>query len=66
MTATMKCPKCRTVATGSLAGKVGFSGAGGGPLLTPAPPTLYHFECRRPNCGHIWYPEASQIDSRTA
>jgi general stress protein YciG len=64
MTATMKCPKCQTVTTGALAGKVGFSGPGGGPLVTPTSPVLYHFECRRPDCGRVWYPEASEIDSR--
>jgi hypothetical protein len=63
MSATMKCPKCKTVTTGQLAGKVGFSGPGGGPLTTPTP-ERYHFECEHPNSGSIWYPDASEIDSR--
>jgi phage FluMu protein Com len=62
MDATMKCPRCHTVTTGALAGKVGFSG-GGGPLLTPAP-ERYHFECKQPNCGSVWYPDASEVDSK--
>jgi hypothetical protein len=63
MSATMKCPKCQTVTTGELAGKVGFSGSGGGPLDTPTP-DRYHFECQRPNCGGVWYPSASEVDSK--
>jgi hypothetical protein len=66
MTATMKCPKCQTVTRGELAGKVGFSGSGGGPLVTPAPEERYHFECRNPNCGCVWYPDASEVDARMA
>ena len=63
MSATMKCPKCKTLTKGELAGKVGFSGPGGGPLSTP---TLerYHFECKQPNCEHVWYPDGSEVDSK--
>ena len=61
MSETMKCPKCQTVSKGELAGKVGFSGPGGGPLLTPTP-ERYHFTCQNPNCGSVWYPDASEID----
>ena len=64
MSATMKCPKCQTVTKGELAGKVGFAGQGGGPLLTPTPPARYHFECKHPNCGRVWYPDATEIDSK--
>jgi hypothetical protein len=63
MSATMKCPKCKTVTTGQLAGKVGFSSPGGGPLATPTP-KRYHFECKNPNCESVWYPDASEIDSK--
>jgi hypothetical protein len=63
MSATMKCPKCQTVSNGELAGKVGFSGPGGGPLLMPTP-ERYHFKCQNPNCGSVWYPDASEIDSK--
>ena len=63
MTATMKCPKCQSVTKGELAGKVGFSGPGSGPLLPPTP-ERYHFTCQRPNCGSVWYPDASEIDSK--
>jgi hypothetical protein len=61
MSATMKCPKCQTVTKGELAGKVGFSGPGGGPLLAPTP-DRYHLECKK--CGGVWYPDASEIDSK--
>ena len=66
MSATMKCPKCKTVTKGELAGKVGFSGPGGGPLPTLPKPTLarYRLECKHPNCGHVWYPDASDVDSQ--
>jgi hypothetical protein len=63
MTATMKCPKCQTVATGKLAGKVGFAGPGGGPLVTPTP-ARYRFECPQANCGSVWYPDATEIDAK--
>ena len=63
MSATMKCPKCQTVTKGELAGKVGFSRPGGGPLLTPTP-ERYHFKCQQPNCERVWYPDASEIDSK--
>jgi hypothetical protein len=63
MTATMKCPKCQSVTKGELAGKVGFSGPSSGPLLPPTP-ERYHFTCARPNCGSVWYPNASEIDSK--
>jgi hypothetical protein len=63
MSATMKCPKCHTVTTGELAGKVGFSGPKGGPLLAPTP-ERYHFVCKHPNCESVWYPDASEIDSK--
>ena len=63
MSATMKCPKCHTVTKGGLAGKVGFSGPSRGPVL-PATPERYHFTCQRPNCVSVWYPDASQIDSK--
>ena len=63
MSATMKCPKCHTVTTGELAGKVGFSGPKGGPLLTPAL-ERFHVVCTRPNCEHVWSPDASEIDSK--
>jgi hypothetical protein len=63
MSATMKCPKCKTVTKGQAAGKVGFSGPGGGPLTTPTP-ERYHFECKNPNCGSVWYPDASEIDAK--
>ena len=59
MSATMNCPKCHIATKGELAGKVGFSGPGGGPLVTPSP-KRYHFECK--HCGNAWYPEASEID----
>ena len=64
MSATMKCPKCQTVTRGELAGKIGFSGPGGGPLPTH---TLerYHFECKYPDCKHVWYPNTSEVDSKT-
>jgi hypothetical protein len=63
MSATMKCPACKAVTKGELAGKVGFSGPGGGPLQAP---TLerYHLECQNPNCGHVWYPDSSEVDSK--
>jgi len=64
MSVTMKCPKCETLAKGERAGKVGFSGIRpSGPLPTP---TLdrYHFECKNPNCGRVWYPDASEVDSQ--
>jgi hypothetical protein len=60
MTATMNCPKCAIATNGDLAGKVDFTGPGGGPLVTPSP-VRYHFECKL--CGKVWYPEASEIDS---
>ena len=60
MSATMNCPKCHIATNGERAGKVGFSGPGGGPLMTPSP-ERYHFECT--HCGHVWYPEVSEIDS---
>ena len=64
MSANMKCPKCNTVTKGELAGKVGFSGPGGGPL--PELPTSalerYHLECKQ--CGHVWYPDASEVNSK--
>jgi hypothetical protein len=63
MNVTMKCPKCQTVAIGQIAGKVGFSGPRGGPLVTPTPEQRYHFVCKEPNCGRVWYPGASEIDS---
>jgi len=63
MSATMKCPKCKTLTTGELAGKVGFSGSVGGPLGVPTV-ERYHLECKRPNCGHVWYPDASAVDSK--
>jgi hypothetical protein len=63
MSATMKCPKCKTITKGELAGKVGFSGSVGGPLTVPTV-ARYHFECTRPNCGHVWYPDASEVDSK--
>ena len=61
MIATMKCPKCQLTTTGKLASKVGFSGPGGGPRATPTP-ERYHFQCQRPACGSVWYPDASEID----
>jgi hypothetical protein len=66
MSATMKCPKCKTLTKGEMAGKVGFSGPGGGPLPTLPTPTLdrYRLECKHPNCGHVWYPDASEVDSK--
>ena len=63
MIATMKCPKCHTITTGALAGKIGFSGPGGGPLITAAPEERYHFACTNADCGRVWYPEASEIDA---
>lgn len=63
MIATMKCPKCQTVTKGELAGKVGFSGSGGGPLVTPTP-ARYRFQCQHANCESVWYPDASEIDSK--
>jgi hypothetical protein len=63
MSATMKCPKCHTVTRGQLAGKVGFSGPRGGPLTTPTP-ERYRFECKQPNCGSVWYPDATEIDAK--
>ena len=63
MSATMKCPKCHRVTTGQLAGKVGFSGPGGGPLVAPAP-ERYRFECTHPNCERVWYPDATEIDAK--
>jgi predicted nucleic-acid-binding Zn-ribbon protein len=60
MNATMNCPKCHSAANGELAGKVGFSGPSGGPLVTPSP-ERYHFECK--HCGNVWYPEAAEIDA---
>jgi len=62
MTAKMKCPKCQTVTKGELAGKVGFSGPGGGPLVAPTP-ERYRFQCKQPNCVSVWYPDSSEIDS---
>jgi hypothetical protein len=62
MSATMKCPKCETVTKGELAGKVGFSRPGG-PLATPSP-KRHRFKCNNPNCGYIWYPDASEVDSK--
>ena len=51
MSATMRCPKCKTVTKGELAGKVGFSGPAGGPLATP---TLDHASLM------AWYPNRVQ------
>jgi hypothetical protein len=64
MIATMKCPKCERVTTGQLAGKVGFSGPGGGPLVATPTPERYRFECKQANCGTVWYPDATEVDSK--
>lgn len=64
MSATMNCPKCGTPASGEPAAGAGFSGMKPGGQLPKSAPIAYHFECKNPKCGNVWYPSASEVNQK--